>query len=193
MIVQKLNRILDGNDVAGLLVVDAVEQRRQGEDFPDPRSGDQDDAIAEACDFPELRWQSQTANSGMRLESRATTAQLPRWMKHSPEAGQPGRPKEYRRSLLAQHIDGLLLSPMGSGDAPGVVSVEPRPAPAPESAVHDFHLRGTAGRENQVTHFFRCAQHGRQQGMWLLFRNAMRLERACSGAGLVMPFRLSGF
>ncbi len=58
VIVQKLDGIFDGDDVAGLLFVDAVEQRRQGGRLSRPaRPGDQNDAVAEACDFPELRRQ----------------------------------------------------------------------------------------------------------------------------------------
>ena len=86
-----------------------------------------------------------------------------------PKAGQPGQAEgDIAGALLAQHVDGLLVVADKIGrDAPRVVRREQPQA----RALHrnelpiNFHLRGTSGRENQVTHLFSGAQHGRQQSM----------------------------
>ena len=172
VIVQKLDGIFDGDDVAGLLFVDAVEQRRQGGRLSRPaRSRNQNNAIAEVCDFPELQRKSQSGELGNRGRNHAHDHRAAAALDENihPKAGQPGNPKEISQEPCSRSmLMACLLSPMRSEAMRRVSSAREQPQSRPlhrNQLSIDFHLRRTAGRENQVAHLFSGAQHGRQQGM----------------------------
>ena len=172
VIVQKFDGIFDGDDMASLLFVDAVQQSRQGGRFSrTARPGHQNNSVPQTRYFSKLSRQAQGGEFRHRgwnhpHDHRAAAA-LDEYI--HPKAGQPRQAEgDIAGPVLAQHIDGLLVvSDEIGGDAASVVRAED----AQSRTLHrhelpvDFHLGRASGREDQVADLFSRSQHGRQQGM----------------------------
>src|SRR5579863_3045376 len=113
VIVQKLDRVFDGDDVVVLLPVDAVEQDRKSGGFAGTGwSGDQDDAIAQAAYFGQMLRQAQRGRfrneGGNHAHHDGATAALDKYI--DSKAGETGNSvRDIASALLAQRGDGLLV------------------------------------------------------------------------------------
>ena len=131
VIVQKLDGIFDGDDVADLFFVDAVQQRRQRGRLPrSARPRHQNNAVPETRNFPQLRRQAQRGElgngGGNHAHDHSATAALDENV--DPKAGQTRQAEgDIAGALLAQHVDRLLVvADEIGGDAAGIVGGEHR-------------------------------------------------------------------